>query len=89
MDRLGKKKSKSQVKEEVSDSRKRKHRSKQYGNGHVCLNTSYFVQAGINSPNIKPQTSKRQWTAKTDHPVTSTNNTLHFRCGVVEIRGAY
>lgn len=40
-DRLGKE-TWSQVKEEVSDSRHRKARGKQYGNGHIDLNISYF-----------------------------------------------
>lgn len=38
----GRKTTRSWVKEEVCDSRQRKARGKQYGNGHVGLNTSYF-----------------------------------------------
>lgn len=65
------KSTRSRVKEEVSDSRRRKARGKQYGNGHVGLDTSDFVHARLSSTS----TSRRQWTAKTNHWLTSTQTT--------------
>lgn len=74
------KKTRSQVKEEVSDSRQRKGRGKQYGNGHIGLITSCFLCIST-----EPQTSKKAVDCNNESPTDLHKQHTAFK----KIWGAY